>query len=113
MGLKDVDIPNGQNTKHFTRDQIKKRESYLKSIEHRVYSRISSTLNTLVSHEMPEVSVKDTQRRRNENDGEGKINGTLQPLGYNDNDNGYSDISDSPPSPPKKSKKELPKTNAI
>ena len=49
LGLKDVDIPNGQNTKHFTHEKIEKRENYLKSIEHRVYSRISSTLNTLVS----------------------------------------------------------------
>ena len=29
--------------------KIEKHENYLKSIEHRVYSRISSTLNTLVS----------------------------------------------------------------
>lgn len=29
--------------------KIEKHENYLKSIEHRVYLRISSTLNTLVS----------------------------------------------------------------
>ena len=37
LGLKDVDIPDGQNTKHFTHEKIEKRENYPKSIEHRVY----------------------------------------------------------------------------